>query len=205
MEISDQTIDEMQQAINAASLGSSDAFESLLVRFEQRFRFLTQHMLRGFPRLRRWEQTDDVFQASMIRLMKSLTSAKPDSVGQFVGLAATQMRRTLLDLARHHFGKQGQGQNHHSAEGKAADDPGGVAHRANLTGEPVTMEDWSAFHIAIEQLPVESRQAFELIWYAGLTQIEAATTLGISRRTLIRRVNQARTELTSILVGKENR
>lgn len=204
MEISDQTIDEMQQAINAANFGSSDAFESLLVRFEQRFRFLVQHMLRGFPRLRRWEQTDDVFQTSMIRLMKSLTSAKPDSVGQFVGLAATQMRRTLLDLTRHHFGKQGGGHNHHSADGLAADDPEGIAHRGSMKNEPVTMDDWSAFHVAIEALPEQSRQAFELIWYAGLTQQEAAATLEISRRTLIRRLNQARTELTSVLVPSDN-
>jgi len=155
-------------------------------------------MLRGFPRLQRWEQTDDIFQASMIRLMKSLTSASPDSVGQFVGLAATQMRRTLLDLSRHHFGKQGQGQNHQSVDQKAAE--ASPPFPAANTNEPISMEDWSAFHTAIETLAEEPRQVFELIWYAGLTQVEAAATLGISRRTLIRRLNQARTELTSILV-----
>jgi len=203
MEISDQTIDEMQHAIDAANLGSSDAFGSLLNRFEGRFRFLTSHMLRGFPRLQRWEQTDDVFQVAMMRLMKSLTSARPESVGQFVGLAATQMRRTLLDLSRHHFGKQGRGQHHQSMDGNAADDPGGVAHRPSASHEPVTMEDWTAFHVAIENLAEELRQAFELIWYAGLNQTEAATTLGVSRRTLIRRLNQARTTLTTLLVDEK--
>lgn len=67
---------------------------------------LTRRMLRHYPRLRRWEQTADVFQNALIRLHRSLETVEPESVAQFYGLAATQIRRELIDLARHHFGPQ---------------------------------------------------------------------------------------------------
>ena len=39
---------------------------------------------------------------------------RPDSTRAFFGLAAEQMRRELLDLARHYYGPEGEGANHDS-------------------------------------------------------------------------------------------
>src|SRR3569832_1492854 len=72
---------------------------------------LTRKMFHGYQNLRRWEQTDDVFQNAMIRLHRSLAEVKPGSVRHFFNLAAVQIRRTLLDLAKHHFGPEGLGNN----------------------------------------------------------------------------------------------
>src|SRR5688500_16433430 len=58
---------------------------------------LTRRMLRHYPRLRRWEQTADVLQNALLRLHRSLETVRPGSAGQFYGLAATHIRRELID------------------------------------------------------------------------------------------------------------
>lgn len=202
MEISDETITELHHVLVAANQGDDHAFNELLIRFEGRLRCLTQRMLRNYPRLRRWEQTDDIFQKSLIRLHRSLTSAKPESVRAFIGLAATQVRRTLIDMGRHYYGVYGQGAKHQSAGGgRAADDPGGQLEnvRNDDAKQPVTLEQWTEFHEATERLPNEIRETFSLVWYAGLQQTEVATILKVSQRTVIRRMNAARRLLHEML------
>ena len=89
-------------------------YDKLIESASDRLLRLTRRMLRNYPHLHRWERTDDVFQTAVMRLHRSLTEVKPESVSQFFGLAATQIRRTLIDLVRHHFGPQGQAAQHES-------------------------------------------------------------------------------------------
>jgi RNA polymerase sigma-70 factor (ECF subfamily) len=200
MDLSDETVLEMQSALDSANRGDQVAFAELLGRFETRFRDLARRMLSSYPKLRRWEQTDDIFQQSMVRLHRSLAGAMPASVSEFVGLSATQIRRTLIDLGRHYFGPHGWGQQHQTeGGGRAADDAGGAVERSRGQQTSFSLEEWTEFHEAIEGLPQEARQTFELIWYAGLRQTEAADLLNISRRTLIRRLNLARRLLSETL------
>lgn len=162
----------------------------------ERLRLLTRRMLRGYPRVSRWSETDDVLQGAMIRLHRSLAEVRPESVRQFYGLAATQIRRELLDLARHHYGPEGQGANHHSDDGEAA-----RSHPAAGAG-PDSLEDWTAFHERVEALPEEQREVFDLLWYKGLTQPEAAAVLGVSLATLKRRWQAARLLLFQAMKGE---
>jgi hypothetical protein len=46
-------------------------------------------MLRNYPHLKRWEQTDDVFQRAALRLYRSLGEVQPASPREFFGLATT--------------------------------------------------------------------------------------------------------------------
>lgn len=85
-------------------------------------------MFHGYPNLRRWEQADDVFQNSMVRLHRAMAEVPVESVRHFFNLAAVQVRRELLDLAKHHFGPEGGGANHHT-DGQPADDEGGTLHQ----------------------------------------------------------------------------
>lgn len=202
MDLSEKTIHELQSVLKLANQGDRRAFEQLMRRFEARFRVLVQKMLWRYPKLRRWEETDDVYQQAMIRLYQSLQAATPNSITQFVGLSATQIRRTLIDLSRHYFGILGLGKKHHTDGGGAADDAGGAIDRHQLKPESFSIEQWSEFHQAVEQLPDEPRVAFEMVWYAGMKQNEAAELLGISRRTLIRRLNQARCLMSERLASQ---
>ena len=119
-------------------------------------------------RLRRWEQTDDVLQEALVQLHKSLRDVHPESVPQFFGLVAHAIRRTLIDLARHHFGPHGQGKHHHT-DGKRAlsDDAGDILDKESK--EPEDLDDWTRFHEAVQALPESERVVFDLIWYDGLS------------------------------------
>lgn len=195
---------ELQVMLDRANAGDSQAYEELIERAARRLGGLTHRMLRGFPHVRRWEETDDVQQAALMRLYRSLSEVRPDSTKAFFGLAATQIRRTLIDLARHYYGVYGHGALHHTDPGhRAADDPGGVlANAGGVIDGPSELLAWADFHEAVEKLPEDERDAFSSVWYGGLSQREAADMFGISERTIIRRMNRARLEIHNALGGQ---
>jgi RNA polymerase sigma-70 factor (ECF subfamily) len=162
----------------------------------ERLRRLTRRMLRNYPGVRRWTETDDVLQGAMMRLHRSLAQVHPESTRLFFGLAATQIRRELIDLARHHYGPEGNGSNHHTDGGEA------VERFLDCRGEPKSLIEWTNFHTHVECLPDEDRDVFDLLWYEGLTQPEAAEVLGISLATLKRRWQSARLLIYEALQGE---
>jgi len=187
---------QLQNLIDRAIQGDTAANDELLHHACDRLLRLTRKMFHGFPQLRRWEQTDDVFQNSMVKLHRALAEVRVQSVRHFFNLAAVQIRRELLDLARHHFGPEGSGANHHT-DGQPADDVGGSLHIE--TGEPTDLASWRDFHSQIEKLSLEEQEIINLVYYEGLTQEEAAKVLGISFRTLKRRWQAAKVKLYEAL------
>jgi DNA-directed RNA polymerase specialized sigma24 family protein len=163
----------------------------------ERLRTLARRMLRGYPGVRRWSETDDVLQGAMMRLHRSLAEVRPETARQFYGLAAAQIRRELIDLARHHNGPEGGGANHHT-------DGGGDAVGVEPDGRagPQGRDDWTAFHEHAGRLPEGQRAVFGLLWYDGLTQPEAAAVLGVSLATLKRRWQEARISLFEAMRGE---
>jgi RNA polymerase sigma factor (sigma-70 family) len=53
----------------------------------------------------------------------------------------------------------------------------------------------------VERLPDEEREIFDLLWYQGLSQAEAAALLHVSERTIKRRWQAARLKLHEALQG----
>jgi RNA polymerase sigma factor (sigma-70 family) len=162
---------------------------------------LTSRMLKSFPGVRRWEQTDDVLNSSLIRLNKALSSEVPQTSHHFWHLATVMIRRELIDMARHYQGPQGYGANHHTdGAGKAADDTGGPLHAQQVDAdEPVSMEQWQLYHEESAKLPDKERAVHDLIYYQGRSQAEAATILNVSLRTVKRRWQSARISLSKSL------
>jgi len=168
--------------------GVDDAREQLLEHVCDRLRILTSKMLGTFPGVRRWSETDDVLQSALLRLHRSLGSVQPSSSKEFYGLAALQIRRELLDLAKHYYGPEGIGRNHHS-------DTGSIINGNPNTAQPQNLEDWSRFHEAVNALPEKQKQVVDLLWYEGLTQDSAADLLCVSLATIKRRWAEARVSL----------
>lgn len=183
---------QLQLLIDKVLAGNEAARSALLDHACDRLLRLTRKMFHARPDLARWEQTDDVFQSAMIRLHRALVDVKPESVRHFFNLAAVQIRRTLLDLAKHHLGPHGQGTKHHT-DGQPADDEGGAIH--DRAEQPEDLEAWSAFHAQVEALPDEEKEVVNLLFYEALSQEEAASVLGISLRTVKRRWHSARCRL----------
>jgi RNA polymerase sigma factor (sigma-70 family) len=186
---------QMQRLLDGWAAGDGAARDRLLDHAAQRLLALTRRMFRSYPHLRRWEQTDDVFQSAVLRLYRSLGDVRPGSISEFFGLAATQIRRTLIDLARHHFGPAGAAARHYSDGIGQRLDQGGDSVPARADVPPETLEAWARFHEAVEALPRDEREAFSVIWYGEATQKEAAELLGVTERTILRRLVRARLSL----------
>jgi RNA polymerase sigma-70 factor (ECF subfamily) len=179
--------------LELARRGDVEARGAILEHTCDRLRKLSRKMLRGFPRVRRWSETDDVLQNALLRLHRALAEVQPESPRQFYGLAATQIRRELLDLAKHYHGAEGIGANHQS-------DSGTMPHAQQADSvRPETLEKWTRFHEHVESLPESEREVVALIWYNDIPQIEVATILGVSLATVKRRWQAARLRLCELL------
>jgi RNA polymerase sigma-70 factor (ECF subfamily) len=180
------------------------AFDELIEHATLRLRSLARKMLARYPHVRRWEETDDVMQAALIRLHRSLQKVQPESKRAFFGLAATQMRRTLIDLARHYYGALGHGRNYESVAGDGDSGRANSLERAasHKNSKPEDLERWTEFHETVDKLPDDDKEVISLVWYGGLLQKEVADVLGVSERTVIRRMNHARLTLNELLGGR---
>lgn len=195
---------QLQDCLARWRAGDEQAREELLRHANERLQRLTRKMMRDYPHLQRWEQTDDVLQNALLRLDRALRKVLPSSVREFFSLAALQIRRELIDLARHYFGPEGLGA-HHASQGTpptAAGSHIAAVEPADQSHEASRIASWSEFHECIEALPAEEREMFDLLWYQSLKQDEAAALLGVTTRTIKRRWQLARLKLHEALHGE---
>lgn len=183
------TTTQLQFWLELMRAGDGQARQELIGHACERLRKLTRRMLRGYPLVRRWEQTDDVLQNSMMRLFRALADVTPESLRHFYSLAGVQIRRELLDLAKHHTRLD-------SPEGRLKEE------QADDSEDPSSLAEWTEFHEQVEALPEDEREVFNLLWYGELTQAEAAEVLSVAVRTVIRRWQAARVRLYKALQGE---
>ena len=142
-----------------------------------------------------WCETDDVLQDASLRLLNSLEHVSPSDTRQFFGLAAVQIRRELIDLARRFNGPHGVGKNHASRGGE----------------EPVVaapadgLAEWQEFHERIAELPDVDREIFGLLHYQGLSQAEAAEILVLSVGAVQQRWQRARLRLHDLIARGQSK
>jgi RNA polymerase sigma-70 factor (ECF subfamily) len=191
--------------IGRLSAGESAARDELLRHATTQLERLVRMQLRGFPLVRRWEETADVLQQVLLRLCRALEQVKPRDVRDFFALSSKLIRRELIDLKRHHYGPEGHGAHHATnARDHSADDSPEPLHGAEAgteTLEPSRLAEWTEFHRRVEAMPQEWREVVDLLWYQGLTQDEAAEVLGVSSKTVGRRWREARVDLGTVLRG----
>jgi RNA polymerase sigma-70 factor (ECF subfamily) len=183
----------IQGWVQRIQAGDREARNELLRRTSNRLERLARKMLRRFPGVRDWEQTGDVLQNAMLRLVRALETLSVTSTREFFGLAATQMRRELIDLARRYYGPHGEGFNRAPAQ------PDEVIDRPARTESAEELERWCRFHQEVDKLPVLEREVVSLIFYHGWTRVEVAEMFQINERTVRRRWESALAKLHDIL------
>ncbi|MCX7702012.1 MAG: sigma-70 family RNA polymerase sigma factor [Gemmataceae bacterium] len=186
----------IQACLDRIQAGDLSARDELIRQTCARLEQIARQMLRANPRIRRWEETADLTQTAVLKLYRALETVRPATASDFYRLAAFQMRQTLIDMARRHYGSHGHAAHHASAV--LSDSPSAIVDRTG-DSEPALLAAWGDFHEAVERLEPEERAVFELVWYHGLSQPEAADLLGIPLRTLQRRWRMARLALGSLL------
>jgi|SRR5579884_1931396 len=202
-EASSQSV-QIQAWLDRLRSGDAAACDELLRCACERLHNLARKMLRSYPNVHRWEQTDDVLQNATLRLYRTLQQIPVETARDFFRLAALNIRRELLDLAKHYYGPQGHGARHASiADDSSLSSPDATRLDApDLSHEPSRIAAWSEFHRQIEKLPESEREVFDLLWYQGLSQAEAAELLQLSERTIKRRWLSARLALSESLKGE---
>jgi RNA polymerase sigma-70 factor (ECF subfamily) len=168
--------------------GDAGALNALLTHTERRLRLRAKQMLRGFPEVRRWEETDDVLNKALFRLTRAVRAEPPADARHYYNLAALQIRRELLDMAAHYTGPLGHGANHQTGDSAVA---GAVA----PSEEPSSVAEWADFHRRVDTLPADQKEVFGLLWYQGKSQEEAATVIRQSVRNVKRLWQKARLAL----------
>jgi RNA polymerase sigma-70 factor (ECF subfamily) len=193
----------MAACLERLAAGDLTARNQIIEMCSDRLRILTSRMLAGFPNVRRWDDTDDVFQNAMMRLYRSLGQLPIDSPRAVMGLAAKEVGRALLDLARTHAGPQSFAANHatnHPA-GHAPDDSSVPPFLATVSAPDERLDRWTAFQEAIQALPDDAREVFCLVWYLDADQASIATLIGCSERTVRSRWQTARLSVRAALDG----
>src|SRR5215475_10723632 len=124
-------------------------------------------------------QPDEMLSAVVERLLKAMRSVRPQTVRQFFALVNQHMRWELNDVAR-----------------RLDEQPAALELREDLVSAPassgsVLTPDGRRMLKVIDDLPEDEREVFGLVHIQGLTQGEAAEVLGVSVRTVQRRLNRA--------------
>ena len=124
-------------------------------------------------------QPDEMLSAVVERLLKAMRSARPRTVRQFFALVNQHMRWELNDLARR--------LDHQPVAAQLSE---WLVPAPESSGSALSPEGRRMLE-AIDSLPEEEREVFELVRVQGLTRPEAAGVLGVSPKTVQRRLNRS--------------
>jgi RNA polymerase sigma factor (sigma-70 family) len=164
---------------------------ALLARSAQRLHELCASLLyRSYPRLTRPPysvQAEEVLSAVVERLLKALREARPQTVRQFFALTNQHMRWEMNDLARR------LDERNPTVEIDQAALPSAQSSESELNANARRILE------AIENLPENEREVFSLVRIQGMTHTEVAEIVGVSAKTVQRRLNVGLLRLTETL------
>lgn len=187
-------------ALERLAAGDVSAREEVIAWASERMREIAHRMLRTFPTVSRWEETDDVAQNAALRLDRALRQISPANSKALFGLAGLQVQRELLDLAKKFRGPESDAANHETNYRRRNGELRPKLDDAVQRVEPAdNLEWWARLHTAAGQLPEEEREVFHLRWYMGLKQEEIAEVTGWSVRTVKRRWEAAKQALKAAM------
>ena len=173
-------LDALQQGTAAEPL-----VRDLLERAVGRLRLLCAALLRrSYPRLAQPPlslETDELLGGVVAGLLTAMRTVRPQTVRQFFALATQRMRWQLNDLARR--------LDNQPAAATLAES--GVAAPPS-SGDSCLTPAGRRMLGAIEGLPEDEREVFDLVGIQGLTHAEVAAVVGVSQKTVQRRLNRAR-------------
>jgi RNA polymerase sigma factor (sigma-70 family) len=157
----------------------------LLERAVGRLRLLcTSFLYKSYPRLTRPPvnlDADELLGGVVAGLLTALQKTRPPTVRRFFALANQHMRWQLNDLARR---LDEQPMAAELAEAGLAAPPQSTALGLSPDGRRMLE--------VIEGLPEDEREVFDLVGIQGLTHPEVALVVGVSEKTVQRRLNRAR-------------
>jgi RNA polymerase sigma-70 factor (ECF subfamily) len=154
-------------------------------------------LFRSYPRLTHPPlnlEAEEMLGAVVERLLKAMRKVHPATVRQFFALANQHMRWELNDLARRLDERVA------AVELRDSLVPG----RADSSDSELS-QNARRMLAAIDNLPDDEREVFNLIRIQGMMQSEVADVVGISLKTVQRRLNRGLVRLADQLVDLQPR
>jgi RNA polymerase sigma-70 factor (ECF subfamily) len=155
----------------------------LLERATRRLHTLCAAMLhRSYPRLARPPlnlSSDELLSGVVERMLKALREARPATVRGFFALSNKHMRWELNELARR------------LDQQLPVELVSDSSFRAPASSGSGLSPDSHRMLAAIEALPEDEREAFSLVRIQGMSNVEAAAVLGVSSKTVQRRITRS--------------
>lgn len=192
----------LQECLDRLAGGDLTARDRILEICSDRLRTLAHRMLGRFPGVRRFDDTDDVFQGAALRLHRALGQMALDrqSPRSVMALAATQIHRELIDLARRNAGPTSYAANHGTNVAHGGESRRFFVDGAEAADDP--LDRWELFHAAVDRLDPRHKETFHLVWYLGADQKTIARLLGCSERTVKTYWREARDAVKAALDGE---
>jgi RNA polymerase sigma factor (sigma-70 family) len=205
--VNDQSTAVLQGYLERAVPGDPEARRRLLELTRDRLTRHARSLLHGrYARLEPFAQTDDVVQQVYLKILRNQerfwVNARGEpvrSLAEFFGHASAWMRDVLCDLLRKECGRDDNRPAALPLGGPSDTGPQYEPSSSTLDGEK--LRRWAEFHEAVARLPDDLRSAFDLLWYQGLSQAEAAALLGVAVPTVKRRWLKARLRVQQALGG----
>jgi RNA polymerase sigma factor (sigma-70 family) len=182
----DQT-SQLQPLLDRANQGDESARKEFVDRAYKRLSYLAKQMFHcDFPRLKRAHGTGSLVQEAALGILKALPKVRPPTVADYFRFAAQHIRWVLLDWARNLRPEP------LPLDPRVNDPPAPAdCQPGNDSTDPESRAAWAELHQQAAELPPEERDVFDLVGYGGLTQAEAARSLGLPSRTVKYRWHKA--------------
>ena len=182
----------IQDLLDRLRQGDTQARAELIEQAFGPLQLRARRMFAAFPKLRPLTQLEDVLHGAIVRLLRAMQEVDLPREEDFYALAATQIRRELIDLARRQECHRDQ----------RDEERGWVIHGLeSREGFDSTddLREWSDFHTAVDGLPTEEREVVGLIFYHGWSEAAVADLFQVSTRTIKRRWRSAIAKLRRVL------
>jgi len=195
----------LQECLDRLADGDLAVRDRILEICGERLRALAHRMLGRYPGVRRFDDTDDVFQGAALRLHRALgqMAVERQSPRSLMALAATQIHRELIDLARRNSGPTSYAANHGTNVPRGGESGRFFIDGAEAENDP--LDRWELFHRAVDGLDPRQKETFHLVWYMGADQKTIARLLGCSERTVKNYWREARDAVKAALDGEAPR
>ena len=171
-----------RRIIDAARRGDHQAFEALVLKYQDRIYRLIQRLVSGA------DVVDDLAQEVFIRAYRSL--------GDFKGESSlyTWLYKIALNLCRNHYRTRGRRPVHEELD--EAGGPGGLAAAEGTPEDEASRREfWEHLRRGLEELPAEQREAVVFCDLEGMSYEEMADVLGVPIGTVRSRIFRGRRAL----------
>ena len=189
--MSDESTAVLQGQLDRAVTGDVEARQRLLELTRDRLMHHARRFLHGrYARLEPFAQTDDVVQQLYLKILQQQDRFWVDARGEpvrtlaeYFGHTSAWMRDVLCDQLRQAYGRDDNRPAVVPLDGGPSDT--GPRHEPSSdTLDGAKVQRWTEFHEAAARLPEDLRAVFDLLWYQGMTQAEAAALLGVAVPTV---------------------